>query len=63
MKISNKILNNSNSLYKNEDNIIHRFNIGKNEINQYYSKKNVSQIITKNTNHPRLNELITNNIF
>ena len=63
MSISNRILNNSNSLYQNEDNISNRFNIGKNDINQYYSKKNLSQIITKNPNHSRINELITNNIF
>ena len=63
MSISNRILNNSNSLYQNEDNMSNKLNTGKSEINQNYSKKNLSQILTKNSNHPRINELISNNIF
>ena len=36
MSISNRILNNSNSLYQNEDNMSNKLNTGKSEINQNY---------------------------
>jgi hypothetical protein len=63
--ISKKFLNNSNQVNNTtEDFYNNQFNSGKLDINYSFSKKGLSNNnISKNTNQPRINELISNKIF